>query len=162
MATNMKHLFFPFVFLLAVVFGALFASCITSGPTHADTVADRQAFSAVRAFEAAATHTPEEIAANAVFMTAWDQRITADEAAAGKTRDPKTWLAELVRVYGTAAVQVELEPVLMAKAPAMYRLLDKNGDGHLDAQEIAGFDVLDPVAAIVLTETAFRLFGKHK
>jgi hypothetical protein len=157
----MKNYLLPLSLTLASLLMVV-AACITSGPTTADTQADRQAFSAVRAYEAKKEHTPEEEAANQIFMEAWGARITADEAAAGKAQDYKSTFAELVRVYGVAIVQAELEPALLSHAPELFRLLDKDSSGHLDAQELQGFNPADPVAAAVVIQLGIRLLKHHR
>src|SRR5262245_57670913 len=98
----------------------LFAACVSSGPTVADVQADRTNWNTARNYQALAAPTQQERDAAALWLQAWDERLKADEAAAGKAQDPKAQWAEVLRVYGMALVQVELVPVLQQKAPELF------------------------------------------
>ena len=66
-------------------------------------------------------------------------------------------IADLLRVYGVAAVQVIVGPELQARAPEMFRLLDVNSNGVLEEAELLSMDPASPVTAIVVVTTLQKL-----
>lgn len=174
---------------LAALLTLLLAAC-QSGPSPADVAADRARWTAIRdksvADQARLEHIRTAVADGvlteqeqvlvadalrtydleapvfAMFLLVWDSKLQADEAAAKVPQDPKGVLLELIRVYGFATVQVVLAPVLQEKAPAVFRLLDKNGNGVLEEPELAAIDPTDPVFAFVVITTVRELLQRHR
>lgn len=144
-------------FLCALVALVLFCGGCSTAPRPADVAADRSRWAAVRDLAADGKIDPVELQLLGTLLVAWDEKLTADEAAAGHKRTPQEMLAELLRVYGAAAVQVWLAPELQARAPEAFRLVDKNGNGVLEESELVGLDPADPVFAVVLVTTAQHL-----
>jgi hypothetical protein len=148
--------------LLALLLLAFLPCCI-SGPNAADVAADRARWTAVRDVTADGKVDDTELATFGNMMSTWNDKLTADEQAIGKAKTPGDMLTELLRVYGTATVQVVIAPILQQKSPAVFRLIDKNGDGVLSAEEILALDPKDPVTAVVVIQTLQELLTrKHK
>ncbi len=76
--------------------------------------------------------------------------------------DPEALLAEIVRVYGAATVQLYLVPAMQEKAPELFRLLDTDGDQILSEQEMLAFNPLSPIGALVVVTTVQRLLERHR
>lgn len=141
--------------VLAVLFCC---SCAAGRPSTADVAADRSRWSAVRAVTADNAVDATERPVLDELLVAWDQKLSADEAAS-VAADAE--MAKLIRVYGLAAVQEFFMPELQARAPELFRLLDQNGDSVLDEQELLGIDPASPVFAAVVMSTARRLLERH-
>jgi len=138
-------------FLIAVLHGC------ASGPTPADVAADRDRWTAVR--DVARDNLVDGIERPALdeLLRVWDQKLMADEAAIVST---DTTVRDLIRVYGIAAVQVFLAPEIQARAPELFRLIDRNMDGTLDEAELLAVDPKSPVFAVVVLSTAARLLAR--
>ncbi len=143
---------------LAALAFLLLCSCAT-GPTAADVAADRDRWRAVRDTTADRTVDALEAPLLGELLAAWDAKLTADEAAV-VSRD--TTVEDLLRVYGAAAVQLWLVPEFQRRAPEMFRLVDRNGDGVLDETELRAIDPKSPVFATVVLMTAAQLLAKHR
>jgi len=137
--------------LVAVLHGC------ASGPTPADVAADRDRWTAVR--DVARDNLVDGIERPALdeLLRVWDQKLMADEAALVST---DTTVRDLIRVYGVAAVQVFLAPEIQARAPELFRLIDRNLDGTLDEAELLAVDPKSPVFAVVVLSTAARLLAR--
>lgn len=135
-------------------------SC-ASGPDPADVAADRARWTAVRDLTADGQVDAQEAPLLGQLLVVWDQKLAADEAAAGRPRDARTVLLDLLRVYGVAAVQVFLGPELQQRAPEAFRLLDRNSDGVLSEAELLAVDPTDPVFAVVVVTTLHRLLTRR-
>lgn len=131
--------------------------CCSTAPAAKDVAADRARWAAVRDLAADGTIDPVEMQLIGTLLVAWDEKLTADEAAAGHKRTPREVLQDLLRVYGAAAVQVWLAPELQKAAPEAFRLVDQNGNGVLEEAELTSLDPADPVFAVVLVTTAQHL-----
>jgi len=147
-----------------ILFSLLLVAC-QAGRSTADVQADRARWTTVRDVTVdGIINAPTEATMLADMLLAWDAKITAEEAAAGKPRDWHAYAAELARVYGTAAVQValaEIGPKIKAQAPPeLFRLVDKNSDGALSVDELLGVDPASPVFALVVATTAAQLLTK--
>lgn len=140
----------------ALLLLSLFAGCQT-GPTAADVAADRDRWAAVR--DVTADHTVDAIEAPLVaeLLAAWDAKLSADEA---KVASADTTVADLLRVYGSAAVTIWVVPELQKRAPEFFRLVDKDGNGTLSDAELLAIDPKSPVFAAVVLTTAARLLAK--
>jgi len=127
------------------------------GPTPADVAADRDRWTAVR--DVARDNLVDGIERPALdeLLRVWDQKLMADEAAIVST---DTTVRDLIRVYGIAAVQVFLAPEIQARAPELFRLIDRNMDGTLDEAELLAVDPKSPVFAVVVLSTAARLLAR--
>lgn len=145
------------VLMLAVC--SLLTSCC-NGPAPADVKADRDRWTAARDNTADGVIDPAEAPAWNQLLVEWDAKLAADEAAVGQQRGPKEVLAELVRVYGAAAVQVFLAPELQTRAPELFRLADRDGDLVLSEGELLSIDPTDPVFALVVASTVRRLLQR--
>jgi hypothetical protein len=139
---------------------SLLTACAT-GPSKADVEADRARWTAMRDVTADSTIDASESPLVDELLVEWDNKLAADEKAAGAERDGRTIAADLLRAYGLAAVQVFLEPELKARAPELYRLIDKDSSGWLSAEEIMSVDPTSPVFAVVVTTTAMHLLRKR-
>ncbi len=168
------------LFLLSVL-----TACAT-GPDPADVAAERARWTAVRdhsagdanraiAVEAVAQGDKEldevekeemrqlvkewreDINVQGDLILAWDAKLKADEEAAKTPRDTRTVFLDLLRAYGMATVQLFLEPELKAKAPELYRLVDRDSSGSLSEEEILAIDPTSPAFAVVVTATVVRL-----
>lgn len=137
-----------------------FASCTTISPE--DVKADRARWTAVRDTTADGKVDEQEAPLLGQLLVAWDAKITADEASAGKPRDAGVIFAEVLRVYGAASVQAFLGPELLRSAPEVFRLIDRNGDRILSEQELTSLDLRDPVVAMVVVTTARALLTRHR
>lgn len=141
----------------------IFAACSTIDP--ADVAADRDRWTAVRDTTADGVVDAREAPLLAELLVAWDQKLTADEAAAKRARAPRDVWAEVLRVYGEAAVQVALAeigwPAVASQHPEAFRLVDRDGDGRLTIAELQAVDPLSPVFAMVVTQTAVALLRKR-
>jgi hypothetical protein len=146
-------------FLWATV-ALLFAAC-ASGPAPADIAADRSRWTGVRDATADGVIDPVEAPLVAELLVAWDEKLVADEKAAGRPQDPNQQVATLLRVYGAAVVQTILVPKLQAKAPHLFALLDVNQDQAISSEELGAVDIRDPVFALVVTETIIALIKKR-
>lgn len=135
---------------------SMLAGCQT-GPTAADVAADRDRWAAVR--DVTADHTVDAIEAPLVaeLLAAWDAKLSADEA---KVASADTTVADLLRVYGSAAVTIWVVPELQKRAPEFFRLVDKDGNGTLSDAELLAIDPKSPVFAAVVLTTAARLIAK--
>lgn len=142
--------------LLLLLACCALVSCASAPPAE-DVVADRARWAAVRDLSADGQIDAVELQLLGTLLVAWDEKLTADEAAAGHKRTPQEMLGELLRVYGAAAVQAWLAPELQARAPEAFRLVDRNGNGVLEEQEMLAIDPTDPVFAVVLVTTAQHL-----
>lgn len=142
--------------LLLLACCAVLVACATAPPAE-DVAADRARWTAVRDLAADGQIDQTELQLIGTLLVAWDEKLTADEAAAGHKRTPQEMLAELLRVYGAAAVQVWLAPELQQRAPEAFRLVDRNGNGVLEAAELQAIDPTDPVFALVVATTAQHL-----
>lgn len=147
--------------ILMLVGASLLTSCC-SGPAPADVAADRARWTAVRDTTADGAVDAREGPLLAELLVAWDAKLAANEAAAGQPRDARTVVAELLRVYGLAAVQVLVGPDLQARAPELFRLVDKDADGILSEAELLSIDPASPVFALVVTTTVHRLLTEHR
>jgi hypothetical protein len=173
---------------LAALLVLLLCGCQT-GPSAADVAADRARWTAVRdrdvssqarlehvrAAVADDTITPQErqlledafrtwdqeAPLYAMFLLVWDDKLTADEKAANAPRDAKTVLLDLLRVYGVATVQLVIGPELQAKAPAVFKLLDRDSNSVLDESELMAIDPADPVFAVVVIDTLRQLLQRR-
>lgn len=145
--------------LLLLAGCSLLVSC-TTGPSPADVAADRARWAAVRDVTADAAVDEREAPLLAELLIAWDARLTADEAAAGQPRGTREVLLELLRVYGLAAVQLLIAPELQARAPELFRLVDRDGDGVLSEAELLAIDPTSPVFALVVTTTVHGLLRR--
>lgn len=139
---------------------ALLASCVAR-PDPADVAAERDRWTFLRDLTIDGQVDPQEAPVLAAVLVQWDAQLQADEEAAGAPRDARTILVDLVRAYGLAAVQLFLVPELQAKAPELFRLLDKDTDGILSEAELLAVDPTDPVFAVVLITTVHRLLTKR-
>ncbi len=149
----------PLLFLLLLAC-SLLLSC-AAGPSAADVAADRDRWRAARDVTADGKVDEQEAPLWSELLVAWDAKLTADEHAAGAQRDARTVLAEILRVYGAAAVTVFLAPELQARAPEMFRLVDRNGSGMLEETELLTLDPASPVFAMVVATTAQALL-RHR
>lgn len=144
-----------------------FAAC-AAGPNPADVMADRARWTAVRDTTADGTVDANEAPLLAELLTVWDSKLTADEAAAGRSRDPKQIAADLLRVYGAAvitAVLGELTPEfakIEAQFPEAFRLVDKNSDHLISLDELTTVDPTNPVFAAVVAQTAVQLIRRKR
>lgn len=150
-----RRVWFP----LVVAILALLHGC-SSGPHPEDVAADRDRWDAVRAVAADGAIDAQEAPLLATLLVEWDQKLTADEDAAGRARDPQQQLRDLLRVYGLAAVQLFVAPMLQAQAPDVFRLVDRNGDGMLDQAELLAIDPRDQVAAMVIASAVHGLIKR--
>jgi len=142
---------YAILLLFAVLHGC------ASGPTPADVAADRDRWTAVR--DVARDNLVDAIERPALdeLLRVWDQKLMTDEAALVST---DTTVRDLIRVYGVAAVQVFLAPEIQARAPELFRLIDRNLDGSLDEAELLAVDPKSPVFAVVVLSTAARLLAR--
>lgn len=138
----------------------LVLSACWSGPSVEDVEADRARWTAVRDATADGVIEPAEKAAWAQFMLDWDDKLAADEKAAGQKRDPNQILVGLVRAYGVAAVQVFLGPELQRKAPAVFAMIDQDHDGLLTEAELLSVRPDDPAFAAVVLLTVQALIRR--
>lgn len=143
--------------LFATSIAALLLAACQTGPTAADVAADRDRWAAVR--DVTADHTVDAIEAPLVaeLLAAWDAKLSADEA---KVASADTTVADLLRVYGSAAVTIWVVPELQKRAPEFFRLVDKDGNGTLSDAELLAIDPKSPVFAAVVLTTAARLLAK--
>ena len=137
-----------------------FSACVT-GPSPADVAADRARWTAVRDVTLDGQVDGPEAAALTELLIAWDEKLRGQEAAAGSSWTPEAILADMLRVYGPAAVQVFLGPKLEAQAPELYRLVDRNADHVLSAEEMLAIDPRSPVFAVVVLSTLQQLLGRR-
>lgn len=144
------------LFLLLPV---LLAAC-ASGPDPADVAADRARWRGVRDATADGVLSPAESVVLAELLVAWDEQVTALEAAANTKQKPEAVLAELLRVYGVAMVDTFFAPELQRRAPELFRLVDKDGNGSLSAEELTSIDPTSPVFALVVASTVHRLIKR--
>lgn len=144
--------------LLLLVACSMLLSC-TTGPDPADVAADRDRWRAVRDVTADGRIGEDEAPLLTGLLVVWDEKLTADETAAGR-HDPKAVLVDLLRVYGVAAVQVFLAPELKARAPDLFALVDVDKDGALSEAELLAIDPRSPVFAIVVASTVTQLLKK--
>lgn len=161
--TDTKNTFlrrWPLLLLLLATCSLLTSCC--NGPPAADVAADRARWTAVRDTTADGAVDEREGPLLAELLIAWDAKLAADEVAAGQPRDARTIVAELLRVYGVAAVQVLVGPDLQARAPELFRLVDRDGDGVLSEAELLAIDPASPVFALVVTTTVHRLLTEHR
>jgi len=144
--------------LIPILLIALLHGC-ASGPTAADVAADRDRWTAVR--DVARDNLVDAIERPLLdeLLRVWDQKLMADEAALVST---DTTVRDLIRVYGIAAVQVFLAPEIQARAPELFRLIDRNMDGTLDEAELLAVDPKSPVFAVVVLSTAARLLARGR
>jgi len=144
--------------LIPILLIALLHGC-ASGPTAADVAADRDRWTAVR--DVARDNLVDAIERPLLdeLLRVWDQKLMADEAALVST---DTTVRDLIRVYGIAAVQVFLAPEIQARAPELFRLIDRNMDGTLDEAELLAVDPKSPVFAAVVLSTAARLLARGR
>lgn len=142
--------------VIALLLLILLPGCM-GGPSPADVEADRARWTAVRDVTADGVVDEGERPALAAFLIAWDDKITADEKAAGAQRDPQQILAGLLRAYGVAAVQVFLGPELQRRAPALFAAVDGDGDGLLSEAELLSIRPDDPAFAAVVIVTVHAL-----
>ncbi|MFY9341476.1 MAG: EF-hand domain-containing protein [Planctomycetota bacterium] len=152
----------PFSFLLLACCSCL-AACAT-GPDPLDVQADRDRWTAFRDATADGRIDEREAPLVAELFVVWDQKLTAAEAAANRARAPRDVWAEVLRVYGEAAVQVALMevgwPAIAAQHPDAFRLVDRDGDGRLTVSELQAVDPLSPVFAMVVTQTAVQMLRR--
>ena len=143
---------------LFALFLAVLAGCQV-GPTAADVAADRDRWAAMR--DVTADKQVDALVAPLLgeLLAAWDAKLSADEA---KVASADTTIADLLRVYGSAAVTIWVVPELQKRAPEFFRLVDKDGNGTLDDAELLAIDPKSPVFAAVVLTTAARLLAKHK
>lgn len=137
---------------------AILAGCV-AGPSAADVAADRDRWRAVRDVVADGQVDATEAPLLQQLIFAWNDKLEADEAIVA-SKD--TTVEDLLRVYGETAVQLWLVPEFKKRAPQMFALVDKNGDGMLDANELRSIDPKSPVFAAVVLTTAAQLIAKHK
>lgn len=142
-----------------VILLLILCSCTTVDPL--DVQADRDRWTAVRDVTADGQVDEMEAPLLAQLLVAWDDKLTRDEAAAGQRRDARSILADLIRVYGAATVQVFAGPELQARAPELFRFVDVDSDGVLSEQELLAIDPLNPVFALVVASTAKRLLERR-
>lgn len=138
------------------------AACVSPGPSAADVQADRDRWTAVRDVTADAQVDTQEAPLISQLLVAWDHKLTADEAAAGKARTTQTILADILRVYGGASVQMFLVPQLQARAPLLFKYADTDSNGSLSPDELLRIDPTDPVFALVVLDTARQLLERRR
>lgn len=142
------------------ILSLLFLAACATGPDPLDVQADRDRWTAVRDTTADGAVTPNEAPLLAELLVAWDQKLTADEVAAKRARDPKAVMADLLRVYGTAALTV-FGADLAVRAPEAFRLADANSDGMLSVEELTTLDPANPVVALAVTQTVVAMLRKR-
>lgn len=138
----------------------LFVAC-QSGPTTADVAADRARWQAMRDVTLDRTVDDVEAPILGQLFAAWDAKLSADEQrlVAADT----TW-QDLLRVYGPLTLEafgIDLE----ARAPELFRFIDRNGNHLLDLEELQSLSVdtlKNPVFAAALVSTAVRLAAGKK
>lgn len=139
---------------------SLFLSACAAAPTAADVVADRARWIAVRDVTADGKVDAVEESAWTELLLTWDHKLSADEQ---NVAEADTTVADLIRVYGIAAVQIWFAPELQKRSPELFRLVDRNSDGILGESELLAVDPKSPVFAVVVLSTAARLLAsKHK
>lgn len=135
----------------------LFLAGCQVAPSAADVAADRDRWAAVTAVTADRAVDDAEAPLLSELLAAWDASIQAAEArvaAAGTT-----W-QDLVRVYGSATVNVLLAQEIATKAPELFRFVDRNEDGELSPEELMAVDPANPVFAAAVVSTAVRLLAR--
>lgn len=132
------------------------AACAT-GPSAADVAADRARWAAMRDVTADQAVDAAEAPHLAALFMAWDEKLTADEKRVASAAT--TW-QDLARVYGAAIAQELLGAELAARAPDLFRFVDRNSDGVLSVDEIASIDPKNPVFAAVIVSTAVQLIAR--
>lgn len=142
----MKHLFAILILL---------ASCALK-PDPLDVASDRDRWGAIRAVTADGTIDSSERELLDQLLSDWDATLRIKEAAAG----PKDVLADMLRVYGVATVQVIIGPELQARAPEVFRLIDVNNNGVLEEAELLTLDPASPVTAVVVVTTLQKLLRR--
>lgn len=135
----------------------LAAACMTQAPDPRDIVADRARWDAVQRTTADGVLTQEEHDLLVVLIGEWDVALRVKEAAAAQSGNV---LADMLRIYGVAAVQVILGPELQQRAPEVFRLVDKNSNGVLEEAELLGLDPASPVTAVVVITTLQKLLKR--
>ncbi len=123
--------------------------------------ADRARWTTVRDVTADNAVDEQERQKLALALLAWDKKLALAEEEIGKARDPNAIFVDLLRVYGAAVVQAYLGPELLARAPEMFRLIDRNSDGVLSEGELASLDPRDPVVALVVVHTLHALLTRR-
>ena len=134
----------------------LIGACAT-GPTAADVAADRDRWRAMSDTTADKQVDAVEAPLLTELLIEWDAKLTADEKRIASA--DTTW-QDLARVYGEAVVTVLLADEIKARAPELFRLVDRNSDGTLSIDEVAQIDPTSPVFAAVVVSTAVRLLAK--
>lgn len=134
----------------------IIGACAT-GPTAADVAADRDRWRAVSDTTADKQVDAVEAPLLTELLIEWDAKLTADEKRIASA--DTTW-QDLARVYGEAVVTVLLADEIKARAPELFRLVDRNSDGTLSIDEVAQIDPTSPVFAAVVVSTAVRLLAK--
>lgn len=134
----------------------LFTACAT-GPTAADIAADRDRWRAMSDVTADKQVDATEAPLLTTLLIEWDAKLTADERRVASA--DTTW-QDLARVYGEAVVTVLLADEIKARAPELFRLVDRNSDGTLSIDEVTLIDPTSPVFAAVVVSTAVRLLAK--
>lgn len=140
----------------ATLLAILLPACAMA-PSAADVAAERDRWRAVGAVTLDGVVDAQEAPLLSQLMQAWNDAIAVDEqrvAAAGTTWE------DLARVYGSAVVNVMLAEELAAKAPELFRFIDRNEDGMLAPEELAAIDPANPVFAAAVVSTAVRLLAK--
>jgi hypothetical protein len=138
------------------------AGCVTPGPSLLDVQADRARWEALHMAVADRAIDDAEHGALGVLFDEWDKKLVADEVAASNASARRDTMADLVRVYGDAAVSVvladaDLQAKAKAAAPDLFALADRDGSGSLSLAEILTLDPTSPVFAVVVATTVARL-----
>ena len=140
------------------LFGAMLAlltACMAK-PNPVDVAADRDRWVAVRATTADGVIDATEKQLLDELLATWDATLRVKEAAAG----PKDVLADMLRIYGVAAVQVLVGPELLERAPELFRLVDANSNGILEESELLSMDPASQVTAVVVITSLQKLLKR--
>lgn len=144
-----------------LLFALLFAAC-QGGPTAADVSADRDFWNASRAFAALPTPSEADRANYAAVLAAVDARLTADERALAQEQSPSAQWAQLFALYGDALLTLEAGPFIQKRDPAVFRVLDANGDGALTLAELRALDPTKPANVPIVTALVIHMLSKHR
>lgn len=148
----------PFLFVFALL-ALLLASC-ASGPSVADVAADRARWRATHDVTADGVVDPQEAPLLAQLLAEWDAKLGVDER---RIADQDTQWQDLLRVYGVAMLQV-FGGDLEARAPELFRFVDRNSNHALDLEELQALNVQtlqNPVFAAAVVSTAVQLAARR-
>ena len=141
------------------LFCLLFCCCCASVRDPGDVAADRGRWMATRDVTADNAVTAQERTALDSLLEKWDRDLTDDEATIARGEDT---VQDLIRVYGLAAVQLWVTPELQKRAPELFRLVDRTGNGALEEAELLAVDPRSTVFAAVVVSTAARLIAEAR